>query len=189
MQINLNARIVVLQTLPKNSVGIEIGVHLGDFSAQILANATPNKLYLIDPYLHFEDASYAKAWYGGSAAGQQEMDERFERVQNRFRTQIENGRVELVREKSVLAASRFADESLDFVYIDGDHTFDGVWGDIKAYFPKLKIGGLLIGDDYSLGSWWGSGVVDAFHNALNVYPMRIEFAMDNQICCRRVVKN
>ncbi|MDJ0634304.1 MAG: hypothetical protein QNJ34_14035 [Xenococcaceae cyanobacterium MO_188.B29] len=39
----------LLERLPKNSVGAEIGVHLGDFSEKILEIVKPNKLHLIDP--------------------------------------------------------------------------------------------------------------------------------------------
>lgn len=186
MQIQLNARNIVLQHLPKNGVGVEIGVHLGEFSGQVLRQADPRKLFLIDPYRHVGGEAYRSAWYGGKIPGQDEMDQRYAKVCRRFRAQIEKGRVEIVRETSLEAVARFADESLDYVYVDGDHTFDAVLADIRAYLPKLKIGGLLIGDDYSLGGWWGGGVVDAFHQCLHELPLRIEFVMDTQICCRRL---
>ena len=114
------------------------------------------------------------------------MDARHAHVQARFRQQIEQGRVQVLREMSAPAAAHIEDNSLDFVYIDGDHTFDGVLADIKAYLPKVKTGGLIIGDDYTLGNWWGDGVVKAFAQCLHEDPLKVEFAIDDQICCRKV---
>ena len=44
-------------------------------------------------------------------------------------------------------ASHFADNSVDFIFVDGDHTREGVTKDIKAWWPKLKVGGRMGGDD------------------------------------------
>ena len=49
---------------------------------------------------------------------------------------------------SLEASKAFAPESLDFVFIDGDHSYEGCALDIKLWWPKLKPGGLLSGHDY-----------------------------------------
>ena len=51
---------------------------------------------------------------------------------------------------SVLAALRFADEELDAVYIDGDHSETAVRADLAAWIPKVKKGGLIAGHDYCM---------------------------------------
>jgi predicted O-methyltransferase YrrM len=38
----------------------------------------------------------------------------------------------------------------DIIYIDGDHHADAVYNDAILCWPKLKIGGILIFDDYNL---------------------------------------
>ena len=53
-----------------------------------------------------------------------------------------------VRARSVDAAKKYPDKSLDFVFIDGDHKYDAVCEDIRAWLPKVKPGGLLAGHDY-----------------------------------------
>jgi predicted O-methyltransferase YrrM len=53
-----------------------------------------------------------------------------------------------LRLPSVEAAKTFADKSLDFVFIDGDHAYESVCADIDAWLPKVKPGGLLAGHDY-----------------------------------------
>ena len=58
---------------------------------------------------------------------------------------------------SLQAACEFADESLDFVFIDATHTYDAVLADLEAWWPKIRYGGVLAGHDYP--AW--QGVVDA----------------------------
>ena len=48
-----------------------------------------------------------------------------------------------------LAAKNFADNSLDMVFIDGDHSTDAVKRDIRLWWPKIKQCGIIAGDDYS----------------------------------------
>jgi predicted O-methyltransferase YrrM len=48
-----------------------------------------------------------------------------------------------------LQDSLFSDEYFDFIYIDGNHSYDAVKDDLTKWYPKLKKGGLIAGDDYS----------------------------------------
>jgi hypothetical protein len=43
----------------------------------------------------------------------------------------------------------YQDKSIDFVFIDGDHSYNAVVQDIKAWLPKIKSGGILAGHDYA----------------------------------------
>jgi hypothetical protein len=52
------------------------------------------------------------------------------------------------RRVSPEAANAFADQSLDFVFIDARHTFDAVSQDLAAWWPKLRPGALMAGHDY-----------------------------------------
>lgn len=56
--------------------------------------------------------------------------------------------VKPMRATSVQAAGTFADGSIDFVFIDADHTFDAVVADIRAWLPKIRPGGCLAGHDF-----------------------------------------
>lgn len=51
---------------------------------------------------------------------------------------------------SVRAARIFADGSLDFVFIDGNHTRESVMEDCAAWWPKIKVGGVMSGHDYDV---------------------------------------
>ena len=57
-------------------------------------------------------------------------------------------RVIIIKKQSSRAYLEIPDESLDFVYLDADHTYDAVRGDIENFYPKIKKGGVLAGHDY-----------------------------------------
>jgi predicted O-methyltransferase YrrM len=58
-----------------------------------------------------------------------------------------------IRMASVEAASLFEDESFDLVVLDGDHSYEGLSADIQAWWPKVKPGGIMAGDDYNKEYW------------------------------------
>jgi hypothetical protein len=57
--------------------------------------------------------------------------------------------VKIMRMYTIDAASFFPDELFDLVYIDADHSYEGCKADIEAWYPKVKKGGFVLGDDYS----------------------------------------
>ena len=54
----------------------------------------------------------------------------------------------IIDDWSVSAAKQFTDRSLDFVYIDADHSYESCLADINAWHPKIRVGGILSGHDY-----------------------------------------
>jgi predicted O-methyltransferase YrrM len=55
--------------------------------------------------------------------------------------------VTLIRSDTAEAADRFADGSVDFCFLDGDHSYLGVARDIAAWRPKMRAGGIMAGHD------------------------------------------
>jgi hypothetical protein len=148
--------------LPRASVGAEIGVWHGDFSARILRTVRPAKLHLIDPWTFMGTEAYRDAWYGGKlAADQTAMDDLHASVVRRFAREIAAGGVEVHRSTSVEASRRFPTAYFDWVYVDGDHLYEAVRADLELFDPKLKTDGLLAGDDYGMPGWWDDGVTRA----------------------------
>lgn len=115
--------------------GAEIGVKAGEYS-EVLCKANPGlKLYCVDPWKSYE----------GYRNGRQDgMDAFFAKTQERLKPYD----YQLVREFSVKAAKGFADNSLDFVYIDANHDFFNVVSDIHAWLRVVRTGGILAGHDY-----------------------------------------
>lgn len=67
----------------------------------------------------------------------------------------------LMKMDSISAAKCFEDRSLDFVFIDASHEYEDVKDDINAWYPKVKIGGILAGHDYHEDKAYHPGVRDA----------------------------
>jgi len=63
----------------------------------------------------------------------------------------------IYRMKSLEAAKKFKDKSIDMVFIDADHSYEAVKSDIEAWLPKTKK--LICGHDYDPKEW--PGVVKA----------------------------
>lgn len=163
----------ILAYLSPGSVGAEVGVHLGDFSALMLELVRPRKLHLIDPWLFRREPQYDEAWYGGMAAGQGEMDLRHQSVCARFAGQIADGRVVVHRGESEDVLGKLPDGSLDWIYIDGDHLYHKVQADLSLSFRKVRAGGLVIGDDYGAEGWWENGVSKAVDEAIHGNPAEL----------------
>ena len=123
--------------------------------------------------------------YGGADLSQADMDARHLRVLSAFRQPIDNGRVEVIRATSREAVTRFEDESLDFVYVDGDHSYDEVAADLREFLPKLRPGGLLLADDYRTSGWWGDAVVRACHELVARGGVTVELKIGAQIVFRK----
>ena len=157
------ARERLLSLLPADCTCAEVGTWRGDFAAKILNVCNPGRLYLIDSWEHRSEQEYSQASYGGKVQdGQAGMDAIYEGVIDRFRTEIDTGQVVIVRARSTQTAASLPDESLDWVYIDADHSYGAVKRDLEAYYPLVKSGGLLAGDDYGLDDrWFGQGVTRA----------------------------
>jgi len=69
---------------------------------------------------------------------------------------------------SLQAAELYSDNSLNFVFIDASHDYTNVLADIKAWYPKIKFGGTMSGDDYCSG-WQGvMRAVDEYFGAKNI---------------------
>ncbi len=56
--------------------------------------------------------------------------------------------VNIVKATSLQAASRYPDRSISYLMIDASHKYQDVCDDIRAWYPKIKMGGIISGDDY-----------------------------------------
>lgn len=124
----------------KNPVGIEIGSDHGWTTEYLLKSVPDLFVHTIDPYSSYID------WDGTPSS-------EFAREQA-HRNLIEATKDFPDRTKHHLltsddAAKEFEDESMDFIFVDGIHTYEQVHKDCANYWPKVKKGGLLCGHDYN----------------------------------------
>lgn len=66
-------------------------------------------------------------------------------VKNLISKKIENIEALIRNEETI---KLFKDDTIDVLYIDGNHTKDGVMTDLKEFYPKIKKGGYICGHDY-----------------------------------------
>ena len=106
----------------------------------------------------------------GSSEHEQGVDYYMEFCRNTEQSRMDvecgqNAVVRVWRERSVEAADKIEDGTMDIIYLDAAHDFDSVCADIDAWWPKVRVGGILCGDDY-IDGW--QGVVKAVN--LNFAP-------------------
>ena len=89
------------------------------------------------------------------------MDNRFRLVEGRFSKRIRRKQVAVHRGYSSDIVNEFSDDYFDWIYIDGNHLYDYVKQDLELYYPKVKPGGYITGDDYGVEGWWSNGVQKA----------------------------
>lgn len=165
---------------------VEIGVWRGRFSNVLLSTMKPKKLYLVDPWAATTEDEAEDALTTAKNAAQ--MEQIFNAVQNRFSDQIESGQVEIRRDYSGNALKAFDDASIDLIYIDGDHTYEGVKTDLDLAWQKIKPKGYIMLDDYHRRGWWGDGVLRAVHEFIGTQSahLRIQDVLGAQIALQKL---
>lgn len=135
--------IPILQDMGPAIRGVEIGVCLG-INSYMLLETCPN-IAMITGVDHYE--AY-KDW--DRDIQQFEQDFNYEKI--RMNMEYMGPRFSLIREHSHVAADEIEDDSLDFVFIDGDHSMKAVLNDLDHYWPKIKKDGIMAGHDSNLFS-------------------------------------
>ena len=141
-------------------VGLEIGTNHGFHAFNMLHNLSIKKLYLIDPYL-------LDGLYGNSEIRKKEAQRKLKKYMDK---------TVFVYKTSEEAVDIIPDNSIDFVYIDGNHDYEFVKRDIELYYPKVKDGGVFGGEDFSV-------------RCLGVAKAVIEFVENNNLRLLRYTIN
>tara|TARA_B100000405_G_scaffold302490_1_gene265921 strand:- start:2144 stop:2824 length:681 start_codon:yes stop_codon:yes gene_type:complete len=121
-----------------NGLGCEVGVCRGEFSKHLLDNWNCRELYLVDLWEEHDD--YKEDFH--------DQNGNFEKMKNNVKDHGE--RVKVFKGYSNKIVNNFDDEIFDFIYIDANHSYEACKEDIQLYWKKLKKGGILMGDDYTL---------------------------------------
>jgi hypothetical protein len=149
----------ILKRLGDNPVGVEIGVFTGALSTKLLTKPDL-KLFMVDSWVQADPKSdYAKSTDFHGNLSQADQDRFYNHSVSV--TSFAADRREVIRKDSLEAAKDFEDNSLDFVFIDADHTYEGCKADILAWAPKVKEGGLISGHDFQNPNYPSWGVEQA----------------------------
>lgn len=138
-------RLDLFKTLLRDVSGtyVEIGTCWGGFAEFLLKNTPLTKLVCVDPYKVFPNDIYLDAL---NFQPQEDLDKKFDIVARRLLGNSEKREVLMARMTSYEASSVIED-NLSFVYIDGNHHHKEVLKDLVKWWPKLRKGGILAGDD------------------------------------------
>lgn len=138
-----------------HGIGYEIGVWAGETSAYLLNRFQELQYRGVDPYLSFEDCGLHenynkvsegivhKLWFQNQASADSVYDIACKTYEPFGK------RAQLIRKKSLDAVTDIPSDSLDFVYIDGNHFHKEVLLDITMWKNKIRPRGILIGDDFN----------------------------------------
>lgn len=122
---------VFLESHSPGAIGVELGVHLGEYSEILLANSNSLVLHSID------------RWGGDRGHGDPEHEATLKRLK-RF-----GKRSQVIKASFDEALETFPNESLGFIYIDGyAHTGQDDGKTIQDWWKKVKPGGFFGGHDY-----------------------------------------
>ena len=135
---------ILVDTFIKSDVVMaEIGSYAGDSSAIFASKC--KKIYCIDPW----SQDILKTEYGVQVGDISEAESKFDENTKKFNNLVK------IKKTSDDAAKDIEDNSLDFLYIDGLHTFEQVTKDIANYYPKVKKTGIIAGHDFNPVCWKG----------------------------------
>lgn len=119
--------------------GAEIGVYTGEYS-EILCSKNPEmKLHCIDPWKVYKSEEIEPF-----AQNQEALDRFYEEAKKRLAPY----NCILHRSTSMEAVKEFEPNSLDFVYIDANHSYENVKEDLEAWSKIVRKGGIVSGHDY-----------------------------------------
>jgi methyltransferase family protein len=129
----------LISWLPSATIMAEVGSFAGESAEEFLKHTKISHLHAIDPWQGGYDPNDPASPLSGLPVIEAEFDHRMKAFP---------GRCTKYRMTSADAARLFRDRSLDFVYIDALHTYEGVRSDIALWLPKIREGGFIGGHDY-----------------------------------------
>lgn len=143
----------------------EIGVWKGAFAAQVLKACPAVDHYtMVDPWRRLDDWNKPKNLDEGLLREAKATALQVTEFASHRRTVLQGTTLEIV--------DRIDDSSLDFIYVDGDHTLRGITIDLVALWPKVRPGGILAGDDLSRTVWQHGPEFEP----TGVFPFAVYFA-------------
>lgn len=164
----------VVSLLPRDTaiVGVEVGVYQGKMSAALLSLLPNLDLHMVDRWTEYSVAERDGDPGGDMPTMGASMWPSVERAARAAVSQYA-GRYRIQKGESVTIAKQFDNHSVDFVFIDADHSYEGCKADIQAWMPKVKRGGWLMGHDYPQRKGVREAVDEIFPKGVLKMPRRV----------------
>lgn len=130
----------------------EVGIGFGTHALQVLKNTDVTRLYLVDPMKNYPNDNFSRDIMSHDA---EIPGNNFNEMASLIAEKLEpyKERYTWFRKESLTVTNEeIPNKSLDCVFVDGDHTYSGVFNDLNFWWEKVRVGGQLLGDDYWLDS-------------------------------------
>lgn len=151
--------VYIKNKLPSSNLNIiEIGSYCGA-STEIFATHFPNStINSVDPWeMYVEDCSSYDLTQQGLEL--KEAEQIFDKLILKYSNIIKN------KTSSVEFSKTIKEETVDFIYIDGNHQYSSVIEDLRTWYPKIKKNGMMCGHDLGWGSV-ASALVEFYNGKL-----------------------
>ncbi len=156
--------------------GVEVGVRSGDYSKVICELNPQMQIWGVDSWTSYEGYS--------ESIRKENFD--FLEAQTREKLKAYTRQYHIIKEFSMDAVKKFKDNSLDFVYIDANHSDPYITQDISEWSKKVKSGGIVSGHDYSWDPQYDVNL--AVHKYVKENNIRIWFVLGLESRMRSVVR-
>lgn len=144
---------------------VEVGVWDGRLSAYLLKHKPNMTLIMVDRWQGV-DPNHRYALSGAKLGHKTDSEMQEAREAATRRVAFAENRAELCQAESLEAAAWQREESADLVFLDADHTSKGVYADLHAWYPAVKLGGYIGGHDWEhpkhLSEWGVRAAVERF---------------------------
>lgn len=127
-------------------LGVELGVLNGRTFLYLLKTCPALHMVGVDIWQTWPDKEAFRE-RGGRSYSSVDMEGTYIALKNKIA--LYGSRARLLRMKTADAAGHYGDKAFDFVFIDADHTYEGVRADIDAWLSKIRPGGWLMGHDFN----------------------------------------
>jgi hypothetical protein len=142
----VRSRLFIRDFIPPNSIGAEFGVFTGLFSSIFAREQRISQVTFIDPWWKAYGDQFPD-WGAYTDYGRINTRTAFDIAKKRIlRSGLPNRIVEVATSSEWLLNQ--SDNSLDWVYIDSTHSYDGTKRELELLNVKLKDTGLILGDDW-----------------------------------------
>ena len=139
---------ILLNLMGLINAGAEVGVQTAIYSDVMLSKWRGKAYLMIDPWKHYSyDENGISSEYVDLANVEQTVQDSFYE-EAKEKVSKYGSRAVVMRMTSEEAAGLISDQSLDFVYIDAAHDYTAVMSDMVAWWPKVRVGGVLSGHDF-----------------------------------------
>jgi len=148
----------------------EIGIGYGTHAKYILKTTDISNLILVDPTKYYPNDGFANDIMNQTPEiPGNHFNELYDLI-NKELSPWKNRFTWYRTESLTITDEQIPNNSLDCVFVDGDHSYEAVSKDLEFWWKKVRSGGQLLGDDY-----WMADVSNAVNEFAKLHNLKLDF--------------